>query len=72
MDKRIVTVGLWRMTDNRSVIELAFSRMHRVSYFFIRYGIFLLIALSILCSGKVNLGWTFGHQLLDIIARIFI
>ncbi|WP_353335079.1 P-loop NTPase fold protein [Bifidobacterium psychraerophilum] len=72
MDKRIVTVGLWRVTDNRSVVELVFSRMHKFSYLFIRYGILLLVALSILCSDKINLGLTFGNHFFDVIARVLV
>lgn len=68
----IVFVELWRTTDNRSVTELIYSKLHPVNYWLMKYIIFLLIALSILCSDKVNLGLVSGHVLLDAAAKIFI
>lgn len=68
----IIFVELWRTTDNRSVTELIYSKLHPVKYWLMKYIIFFLIALSILCSDKVNLGLTSGHVLLDAVAKIFI
>ncbi len=68
----IVFVELWRTTDNRSVTELIYSKLHPVKYWLMKYIIFLLIALSILCSDKVNLGLAPGHVLVVAVAKILI
>ncbi|WP_285007267.1 P-loop NTPase fold protein, partial [Lactococcus garvieae] len=68
----IIFVELWRTTDNRSVTELIYSKLHPVKYWLMKYIIFFLVALSILCSDKVNLGLASGHVLLGAVAKIFI
>lgn len=68
----IIFVELWRTTDNRSVTEIIFSRLHPIKYWLMKSIIFFLIALSILCSDKVNLGLTSGHVLFVTVAKILI
>lgn len=69
---KLVFVELWRTTDNRSVIEIIYSELHPFKYRLIKYFIFFLIALSILCSDEVNLGFSFGNVLFDTGAKIII
>jgi hypothetical protein len=68
----IIFVELWRTTDNRSVIEIIFARLHPFKYWLMKYLVFFLIALSILCSDKVNLGLASGHVFLVTVVKILI
>lgn len=71
-EKNMVFVDLWRTTDNRSATEVIFYELHKSEYYILKYGVFLLIALSVLCTKEVNLGLTFGCSFIDIFAKIFV
>lgn len=58
-DVKIVSVDLWRATDNSSVIEKFFIKLHKFWGVVIKFGIFLLLALSILSTNNF---WIFGKS----------
>ena len=54
--KKLITIDFWRLTDTRSTIEIAFSKLHPFLYWSIRVGIVLLVAVSILMTNVVDIG----------------
>lgn len=54
--KKLITIDFWRLTDTRSTIEIAFSKLHPLLYWTIRLGIILLVAVSILMTNVVDIG----------------
>lgn len=70
--KVLISVDLWRTTDNKNVTEIIFSKLCKKSYRIMNYSVIPLVALSILCSDKVNLGLTFGFNFLDVLSKIII
>lgn len=55
-NKKLVTIDFWRLSDNRSTIEIVFSKLHPWKYRFLRFLIVLCVALSILMTNVVDLG----------------
>ena len=55
-NKKLVTIDFWRLSDNRSTIEIIFSKLHPWKYRFLRFFIVLCVALSILITNVVDLG----------------
>ena len=55
-NKKLVTIDFWRLSDNRSTIEIIFSKLHPWKYRFLRFFIVLCVALSILMTNVVDLG----------------
>lgn len=55
-NKKLVTIDFWRLSDNRSTIEIIFSKLHPWKYKFLRFFIVLCVALSILMTNVVDLG----------------
>ena len=55
-NKKLVTIDFWRLNDNRSTIEIVFSKLHPWKYKFLRFFIVLCVALSILMTNVVDLG----------------
>ena len=55
-NKKLVTIDFWRLSDNRSTIEIVFSKLHPWKYKFLRFFIVLCVALSILMTNVVDLG----------------
>jgi len=53
---KLVTIDFWRLSDTRSTIEIAFSKLHPFLYWTIRLGIILLVAVSILMTNVVDIG----------------
>lgn len=53
---KLITIDFWRLSDTRSTIELAFSKLHPLLYWTIRLGIILLVAVSILMTNVVDIG----------------
>ena len=53
---KLITIDFWRLSDNRSTIEIAFSKLHPLLYWTIRLGIILLVAVSILMTNVVDIG----------------
>lgn len=54
--KKLITIDFWRLTDTRSTIEIAFSKLHPLLYWAIRVGVVLLVAVSILMTNFVDIG----------------
>lgn len=54
--KKLITIDFWRLTDTRSTIEIAFSKLHPLLYWTIRLGVVLLVAVSILMTNVVDIG----------------
>lgn len=53
---KLITIDFWRLSDTRSTIEIAFSKLHPLLYWTIRLGIILLVAVSILMTNLVDIG----------------
>lgn len=53
---KLITIDFWRLSDTRSTIEIAFSKLHPLLYWTIRLGIILLVAVSILMTNIVDIG----------------
>lgn len=70
--KVLISVDLWRTTDNKTVTEIIFSKLCKKTYRIMTYSVIPLVALSILCSDKVNLGLTFGSNFFDALSKIII
>lgn len=54
--KKLITIDFWRITDTRSTIEIAFSKLYPLLYWAIRVGVVLLVAVSILMTNLVDIG----------------
>lgn len=54
--KKLITIDFWRLTDTRSTIEIAFSKLYPLLYWAIRVCIVLLVAVSILMTNLVDIG----------------
>ena len=54
--KKFITVDFWRLTDSRTTIEIAFSKLHTFIYWCIRIFIVLLVAVSLLMTNIVDIG----------------
>lgn len=55
-NKKLVTIDFWRLSDNRSTLEIVFSKLHPLVYSFLRIFIVLCVAVSILMTNVVDLG----------------
>lgn len=55
-NKKLVTIDFWRLSDNRSTIEIIFSKLHPCIYIFLRICLVLCVAISILMTNVVDLG----------------
>lgn len=55
-NKKLVTIDFWRLSDNRSTIEIVFSKLHPLVYSLLRIFIVLCVAVSILMTNVVDLG----------------
>ena len=55
-NKKLVTIDFWRLSDNRSTIEIIFSKLHPCKYIFLRICLVLCVAISILMTNVVDLG----------------
>ena len=53
---KLITIDFWRLSDTRSTIEIAFSKLHPLLYWAIRLGVVLLVAVSILVTNVVDIG----------------
>lgn len=53
---KLITIDFWRLSDTRSTIEIAFSKLYPLLYWTIRLGIILLVAVSILMTNVVDIG----------------
>lgn len=53
---KLITIDFWRLSDTRSTIEIAFSKLHPPLYWTIRLGIILLVSVSILMTNVVDIG----------------
>lgn len=54
--KKLITIDFWRITDTRSTIEIAFSKLYPFLYWAIRVCIVLLVAVSVLMTNLVDIG----------------
>ena len=53
---KFITIDFWRLTDSRTTIEIAFSKLHPTIYWFLRILVVLLVAVSILMTNIVDIG----------------
>lgn len=67
-NKKLVTIDFWRLSDNRSTIEIIFSKLHPWKYRFLRFSIVLCVAVSILMTNVVDLGLSkfFGYWVVSV------
>ncbi|MCB5103673.1 KAP family NTPase [Streptococcus mutans] len=56
INKKLVTIDFWKLKDDRTAIELAFSKLHPFMYWGIRFGAVLAVVVSILMTNVVDLG----------------
>lgn len=54
--KKLITIDFWRLTDTRSTLEIAFSKLYPFLYWSIRVGVVLLVAVSVLMTNVVDIG----------------
>lgn len=54
--KKLITIDFWRLTDTRTTIEIAFSKLYPFLYWAIRVGVVFLVAVSILMTNVVDIG----------------
>lgn len=54
--KRFITLDFWRVTDERSVVSIAFSKLLPKTYWILRSAMILSVVISILMTDIVNLG----------------
>ncbi|HEM3401956.1 P-loop NTPase fold protein [Streptococcus suis] len=54
--KKFITIDLWRNTDKRSLVEVAYASLHPVLYWGALLFSFLFVIISILMTNTVNLG----------------
>ncbi|EHI75344.1 P-loop ATPase [Streptococcus criceti] len=55
-DNKFIEIDLWRLNDNRSLIEVAFSNLYPCKYRCYKLRLIFLVALSILFTLQFNLG----------------
>ena len=67
-NKKLVTIELWRMSDNRSKIDIVFKKLHPCIYSFLRICLVLCVAVSILMTNVVDLGLSkfFGYWVVSV------
>ena len=67
-NKKLVTIDFWRLSDNRSTIEIVFSKLHPCIYIFLRICLVLCVAVSILLTNVVDLGLSkfFGYWVVSV------
>lgn len=56
INRKLVTIDFWKLKDDRTAIELAFSKLHPFIYWGIRFGAVLAVVVSILMTNVVDLG----------------
>lgn len=61
-NKKLVTIDFWRLSDNRSTIEIVFSKLHPLVYSLLRIFIVLCVAVSILMTNVVDLGLSYFFE----------
>lgn len=54
--KKFIIVDFWRLTDTRTTMEIAFSKLHPFIYWCLRIFVVLLVAVSILMTNIVDIG----------------
>lgn len=54
--RKLVNIDFWKLKDDRTVIELAFSKLHPLIYLVLRFGVVLAVVVSILMTNVVDLG----------------
>lgn len=67
---KLVELKLWEIKDERSVIEIAFSRLYRCIYWMIKFGVVLAVVISVLMTPLINLGLSQYFQKFIIFAGI--
>jgi hypothetical protein len=56
--KKFITIDLWRIQDSRSIIEYSFSKLYKWRYWCLKCCALGMVAISILMSNVVNLGFS--------------
>lgn len=54
--RKFVTLDLWRVKDDRSVVAIAFSKLRPWIYWLLRFGMIFSVVISILLTDVVNIG----------------
>ncbi|MGI1837428.1 P-loop NTPase fold protein [Lactococcus garvieae] len=62
---KMISVDLWRATDNSSVVERFFIELHKIWGYLINFGIFILLAISIASSNNFGV---FGNDWIKVIS----
>lgn len=55
-EKKFITLDFWRITDERSVVSIATSKLHPITYWGLKAIMILSVVISILMTNIVNLG----------------
>ncbi|WP_368384850.1 P-loop NTPase fold protein, partial [Streptococcus mutans] len=69
INRKLVTIDFWKLKDDRTAIELAFSKLHPFIYWGIRIAVVLAVVVSILMTNVVDLG--IGRYLSDNWVKVF-
>ncbi|SEK72280.1 KAP family P-loop domain-containing protein [Streptococcus equinus] len=56
--KKFIIIDLWRIQDSRSIIEYSFSKLYKLRYLCLKCCALGMVAISILMSNVVNLGFS--------------
>lgn len=65
--KKFTYLDLWRVKNNRSVIQIAFCKLHPIIFFGIKVLFIASVAVMLLSTGKVHLGLTNGIKSTELI-----
>jgi len=69
INRKLVTIDFWKLKDDRTAIELAFSKLHPFIYWGIRIAVVLAVVVSILMTNVVDLG--IGRYFSDNWVKVF-
>jgi KAP family P-loop domain. len=54
--KKFINLDIWNTRDSRSLMEIAYSKLHPIMYMFSKYAVILCITVSVLATPNINLG----------------
>ena len=67
--RKLVNIDFWKLKDDRTAVELAFSKLHPLIYLVLRFGVVLAVVVSILMTNVVDLG--IGRYFSDSWIKVF-
>ncbi|WP_165210692.1 P-loop NTPase fold protein [Streptococcus tangpeifui] len=71
--KKFIYLDLWKLTDKRSIVEVAFSKLHFFLYWIGKILLILSVALSLLFTAQFNLGFqNYINRIFNKYAQVFI